>query len=201
MRKPLMSSSFPSSFTNRGRLPSLRRACILVLLLGSGMLGAVTDDASARMVVNNVCRWFGEGPFCGGQCPGGWTAKRRSKTGDGSYCVTGSKVYCCDQKEYCVPDTAPGWRMGAQRTRNDGVIECQRCTKWGDDCRRGGAPSFNTACAHYVWEACGRTTPKRTPGGRDIGFPIPVPGGKPGPPPCEAPESDIRPVLAPAHAD
>jgi hypothetical protein len=140
------------------------------------------------MVVNAICQWFGKAPFCAGRCPNGWTEKRRSKTDNGQSCVTGSKAYCCDLQEHCVPESDPSWHPGAKRTRDDGIIECQVCTRWGDDCQRGGQPRFNTACAHYNWEACGRTQPKRSTGGHDIGYPIPAPGGTPpAPPSCDPP--------------
>jgi hypothetical protein len=149
---------------------------------------ASSTSADAKMVVNAVCKWFGTAPACSGQCPNGWTEKRRSKTGDGQRCFTGSKAYCCDFQEHCVPEVAAGWKPGAKRTRDDGVIECQQCTRWGDDCERGGSPRFNTACAHYVWEACGRTQPKRPTGGRNIGFPEQVPGTAPAKPSCDPPK-------------
>ena len=142
-----------------------------------GMTG-VLSCADARMVTRNVCQWFGTGPACAGECPAGWTQSRRSSSGDsefGAQCTFGSKAYCCDFREYCVPDNDPSWHPGAQRTLDDGTIECQVCNVWGDDCVRGGGPRFQTACSHYIWQVCGRTQPRKPISGSNIGFPTPVP--------------------------
>jgi hypothetical protein len=127
------------------------RILVLLLVLLVCEMAASLIGAQAKQVVNPQCQWFGEAPACDGECPAGWTEKRRSKTGDGHKCFTGSKVYCCNFQETCVPEKAAGWDPSAKRTTEDGTIECQECVRWGDDCVRGGPPRFNTVCASYKW--------------------------------------------------
>ena len=87
-----------------------------------------------------------------------------------------------------MPEEAPGWQPGAQRTTDEGIIECQECDRWGDDCVRGGQPHFNTACAHYKWVPCGRAPAQFPKDGKDIGQPILVPNQPAAPPPCNPPK-------------
>ncbi len=161
-----------------------RQIAVLAALV---IAAAATFGAEAKMVVDPKCQWFGTRPLCAGKCPKDWTQKKRES------CTTGSRVYCCDFQEKCVPEVAAGWKPGATRTRDDGVIECQQCKRWGDDCRRGGHSRFNTACANYEWVPCGRgqAKPKKTTGGTDIGLPERVPESQPSqpaPPPCDPPK-------------
>lgn len=41
------------------------------------------------------CAWFGTAPWCNGICPRGWTFRGADRSGDGSLCVSGQKVFCC----------------------------------------------------------------------------------------------------------
>jgi hypothetical protein len=151
-----------------------------------------SSGVTAKNVVDPRCEWFGEAPFCDGECPAGWTERKRNKRGDGNKCATGSKVYCCDFQERCVPERAPGWKPGTTRVTDEGIVECQECRRWGDDCRRGGEPRFNAVCAHYEWVPCGRAPARKDEpkGGRDIGLPLPAPdqpAAPEAPPPCKPP--------------
>lgn len=47
--------------------------------------------------------WRGTAPFCDGQCRAGETEVRRSKTGNGARCWTGTKVLCRNIDPLCVP--------------------------------------------------------------------------------------------------
>jgi hypothetical protein len=167
-------------------------ALIVALLI---FVGALTG-AEAKQVVNPRCEWFGTAPACDGECPAGWTEKKRNNHGDGAQCLSGSKVYCCDFQEYCVPEIAAGWKPGATRTTEEGIIECQECTRWGDDCKRDGPPRFNTVCAHYKWVACGRAPAKPSAGGQDIGLPVQVPDATPAQPTCDPPHEMRNGVCA-----
>jgi hypothetical protein len=149
---------------------------------------AMSPLVEAKRVVNATCQWFGTAPACDGECPAGWTEKRHSKTEGGQPCVFGSRVYCCDFQERCVPDYDRTWDPQAKRTRPDGVIECQSCKRYGEDCKFKGG--FNTACAYYEWVPCGKTTPPPQPEPADDGkvvpkTPILVPDPNPQPPPPE----------------
>jgi hypothetical protein len=134
---------------------ALRMAAILAAVSCIGMMSAVLSPgpAQAKMVTNAVCQWFGTAPVCAGRCPGGWEQKKRSDKG----CLTGSKAYCCDFKEYCVPDKkAHLWdpkTRKEERTASSINTLCQRCTKWGDDCK--GGMRFQTLCVSYTWYICG----------------------------------------------
>ena len=49
------------------------------------------------------CNWFGTAPFCKGRCPAGFRSSLVSTRGDGAKCVTGHKVYCCQNTHPGAP--------------------------------------------------------------------------------------------------
>jgi hypothetical protein len=160
-------------------------------------IGAPAGDADAKRASRSICQWFGTAPICRGVCPKGWTPMAYDKKGDGKKCFSGTKAKCCRYEEYCISDADPNYDPNGKRVKYDGVVECQRCDRWGEDCKVGGQPRFNTACARFSWYPCGRTTPPKSKGtssGKGPGpnnRPIEVPDGKPqpppGPPPCVEP--------------
>lgn len=40
------------------------------------------------------CAWYGDAPFCDGECPENWYYFKKSKDGDGHKCLSGYKKYC-----------------------------------------------------------------------------------------------------------
>jgi len=140
-------------------MPCRELALIAMLVIGQLAAASVSGPAEAKRVTPANCEWFGTAPLCDGECPNGWTQTRRSGRG----CATGSKAYCCNFQEVCVPDRpAPGWDPNGRRTvatSQNGVsgtlTKCQRCVKWADDCQGGNR--FQTKCAAFTWVDCGFT--------------------------------------------
>lgn len=59
-------------------------------------LNKALDDTTN--IINNEerCEWFGDAPFCDGECPAKWIKKETSDWGDSKHkCRTGKKVKCC----------------------------------------------------------------------------------------------------------
>jgi hypothetical protein len=139
----------------------LGAAALMAMLLVSFVAAvSLPGPTQAKKVTPAVCNWYGTAPACDGECPAGWTEKRRSQRGDGEKCLSGSKVLCCDFQEYCVPDKpAAGWDPNARKVEDQVQVTltlCQVCTNWGDDCKGGNR--FQTICTSYRWETCGTKT-------------------------------------------
>ena len=161
------------------RLSHCRRRMIALSLLAGALVMLPAGTADAKRQVTAECKWFGTAPLCKGKCPSGWTSVKRSKTDGGNPCITGSYVRCCDFQEHCVPDGDSTYDPKATRIYQ-GHVQCQSCTKWGEDCKQKGG--FNTVCRHYVWYNCGEA-PRKSTGPGPMGDPIIVPDGKPDPKP------------------
>ena len=59
-------------------------------------LNKALNDTSNLSTPDERCKWFGEAPFCDGECPPKWIdSGRRSTSGGGHECKTGKKVRCC----------------------------------------------------------------------------------------------------------
>src|SRR5580704_8359025 len=64
-------------------------------------------------LVTTYCHRFGTGPICAGTCPAGWTEKKRS----GDWCLSGTKVDCCDERNYC-PAANGRWEVCKAQQKN-----------------------------------------------------------------------------------
>ena len=73
-------------------------SCLLLISL-TQMLGALCLTGNKALCCPNPspyqnCAWRGTAPFCNGKCPNGQVMLYSDAAGDGSWCVTGKKVYC-----------------------------------------------------------------------------------------------------------
>ncbi len=158
---------------------------MIAFALAGAIAMLLPGTSEAKREVTAECKWFGTAPACDGECPKGWTLMKHSKTEGGRPCWTGSRVRCCDFQEHCVPDYDSTYDPNAKRTYQ-GHIQCQQCTKWGEDCKFKGG--FSTACSHYIWYNCGEAPHPSSTGHSPTGDPIIVPDGKPDPKPdCRPP--------------
>lgn len=80
-----------------------------VLLFLVGAFFSISYDGKCRRVEGATtqkdgCKFFGNAPFCDGECPPGWWKESESDTGyypgrdgmhRGARCLTGKKVNCC----------------------------------------------------------------------------------------------------------
>jgi hypothetical protein len=110
------------------------------------MVKAITAMLLAFAIVLPVAQveadtWRGTAPFCKGECKPGETEIRRSKSGDGARCWTGTKVLCANDEERCPARQTKTKCYGPLMICRDGYYEYS------------GGRTFKT-CNRYVCGIC-----------------------------------------------
>uniref|UniRef100_A0A914XKF8 Uncharacterized protein n=1 Tax=Plectus sambesii TaxID=2011161 RepID=A0A914XKF8_9BILA len=75
------------------KLNAIVIALAAAVVLVSGDYQCANQPSTKDVKDDGLCRWFGAGPFCDGECVWPYTENGNQVSSDG--CSTGNKVYCC----------------------------------------------------------------------------------------------------------